>query len=148
MLRFNFSISLFFITSLFSTCNGVLLFLTSTIVCAELTKPLVTVGWAGLVLRNSLNTENNYFLPGWWKPILTASTRSLNLNTAAAFCSELFSLPRNGSERNSEILLLLLFHGTVFPVVYSSAEGFGREFREVASFYVPRNGIPSYFLFR
>jgi hypothetical protein len=62
--------------------------------------------------------------------------------------SELFSLPRNGWEQNSESLLLFLFHGTEFRVVFSSAKGFGREFREYASIFVPRNGIPSCFLFR
>jgi hypothetical protein len=73
-----------------------------------------------------------------------------------------------------ESLLLFLFHGTEFRVVVSSAEGFGREFREFASIFVsrtefgvvfsfpegfgrefrefasifvPRNGIPSSFLF-
>jgi hypothetical protein len=30
----------------------------------------------------------------------------------------------------------------------SSADWFGTEFRESASILVPRNGIPSYFLFR
>jgi hypothetical protein len=53
--------------------------------------------------------------------------------------SELFSLPLKGSEGNSESLLLLLFRGTEFRVVFSSAEGFGREFREIASISVPRN---------
>jgi hypothetical protein len=61
---------------------------------------------------------------------------------------ELFSLPRNGSEQNSESLLLFLFHGTEFRVVFSSAEGFGTEFREYTSIFVTRNGIPSCFLFR
>ncbi len=55
---------------------------------------------------------------------------------AAVFCSEQVSLPRNGSERNSDSLLLYLFHGTEFRVVFSSAEGFGREFREYASIFV------------
>jgi hypothetical protein len=36
--------------------------------------------------------------------------------------SELISLPRNGSERNSESLLLLLFHGTEFRAFFSSSE--------------------------
>jgi hypothetical protein len=45
--------------------------------------------------------------------------------------SELFSLPRKGSERNSVSLLLFLFHGTEFRVVFSSLEGFGTEFRSV-----------------
>jgi hypothetical protein len=55
---------------------------------------------------------------------------------AAEFCVEQFSLPRNGSERNSESLLLYFFHGTELRVVFSSAEGFGREFREYASIFV------------
>ena len=62
--------------------------------------------------------------------------------------SELCSLPRNGSERNSENLHLFWLHGTKFRVVFSSAEGFGPELWEFASIFVPRNGIPSYFLFR
>jgi hypothetical protein len=55
---------------------------------------------------------------------------------AAVFCSEQVSLPRNGSERNSDSLLLYLFHGTEFRVVFSSADWFGREFREYASIFV------------
>ncbi len=60
--------------------------------------------------------------------------------------SELFSLPRNGSERNFENLRLFLVQGTEFQVVFSSAEGFGTELREYASIFVPRNGIPSCYL--
>ena len=75
-------------------------------------------------------------------------TASLVTLTASTFYSDYFSLPRNGSERNSESLLLFLFHGTEFRVVFSSAEEFGRKFRELASSLVPRNGIPSCFLFR
>ncbi len=48
--------------------------------------------------------------------------------------SELFTLPR--TERNSECLLLFLFHGTEFRVVFSSVKGFPTVFRE---FSVPRN---------
>jgi hypothetical protein len=40
------------------------------------------------------------------------------------------------------------FHGTEFRVVFSFAEGFGTELWDFASIFVPRNGIPSYFLFR
>jgi hypothetical protein len=47
-----------------------------------------------------------------------------------------FSVPRNGLERNSKSLLLILFHGTEFRAFFSSAERFGTEFRE---FSVPRN---------
>ncbi len=50
--------------------------------------------------------------------------------------SELFSLPRNGSDRNSECLHLILFYGKEFRTFFSSAEWFGTEFRE---FSVPRN---------
>jgi hypothetical protein len=50
--------------------------------------------------------------------------------------SDLFFLPRKGSEPNSESMLVFLFHVTEFCVFFSSAEGFGREFREVS---VPRN---------
>ncbi len=62
--------------------------------------------------------------------------------------SELYSLPQKGSEQNYGILLLFLFHGTEFRVVFSSAEGFGTELYDFASIFVPRNGISSYFLFR
>ncbi len=41
---------------------------------------------------------------------------------APEFCAEQVSLPRNGSERNSDSLLLYFFHGTEFRVVFSSAE--------------------------
>jgi len=60
----------------------------------------------------------------------------LSETAAAAFCPELFSLPRNGSEQNSESLLLFLLHGTEFRAVFSSTERFGREFREFA---LPQN---------
>jgi hypothetical protein len=62
--------------------------------------------------------------------------------------SKLCSLPRNGSERNSANLHLFWYKGTEFRVVFSSAEGFGTEVWEFASIFVPRNGIPSYFFFR
>ncbi len=62
--------------------------------------------------------------------------------------SEWFSLPRNGSEPNSESLLIFLFYGTEFRVIFSSAEGFGAKFREHASIFDPRNGILRCFLFR
>ncbi len=62
--------------------------------------------------------------------------------------SELFSLLLKGFEGNSESLLLFQFHGTESRVIFSSAEGFGREFREFASIFGLRDGIPSCFLFR
>ncbi len=57
-------------------------------------------------------------------------------------------LLQNASEQNSESLLLYLFHGTKFRVVFSSAEWLGMEFREFASFFVPGYWIPSIFLWR
>jgi hypothetical protein len=55
--------------------------------------------------------------------------------------SELFSLPRKGSERNSASMLHFLIHGTEFRVVFSSTEGFGTEFREFL--FRGTAGIPS-----
>jgi hypothetical protein len=86
----------------------------------------------------------------------------------------MISLPRNGSELHSESLFLFArkgfcvvfcsaewfrtefrefasifwFHGTEFRLVFSSEEWFGTELWEFASIFVPRNGIPSHFLFR
>jgi hypothetical protein len=60
----------------------------------------------------------------------------LSETAAVAFYPELFTLPRNGSERNSGSLLLFLLHGTEFRAVFSSTERFGREFREFA---LPQN---------
>ncbi len=77
----------------------------------------------------------------------TASLVTLTASTFYVY-SDYFSLSRNDSERNSESLLLFLFHGTEFRVAFSSAEEFGRKFRELASSLVPRNGIPNCFLFR
>jgi hypothetical protein len=54
----------------------------------------------------------------------------------------------NASERNSESLLLFLFHGTEFRALFSSAEWFGTGFLDLASIFVTRNGIPVIFLFR
>jgi hypothetical protein len=42
--------------------------------------------------------------------------------------TKLFSLWRNGSERNTESLLLFLSYGTEFRAFFSSAERFGMEF--------------------
>jgi hypothetical protein len=47
---------------------------------------------------------------------------------------KLFSLPWNGSQRNSMCLLLFLFHGTKFKIVVSSTEWFGMESRDYAYF--------------
>jgi hypothetical protein len=49
---------------------------------------------------------------------------------------------------DSKGLLLFLFNGTEFRVIFSSAEGFGTKFGWYASIFVPRNGIPSCFIFR
>ena len=55
--------------------------------------------------------------------------------------SELCSLPQKGSEQNYGSLLLFLFQGTEFRVVFSSAEGFGTEFRDFL--FRGTTGIPS-----
>ncbi len=55
--------------------------------------------------------------------------------------SELFSLPLKGSEGNSKSLLLFLFRGMEIRDVFSSAEGFGTEFREIP--FCGIAGIPS-----
>ncbi len=55
--------------------------------------------------------------------------------------SEIYSLPQKGSEQNYGILLLFLFHGTEFRVIFSSAEGFGTEFRDFL--FRGTAGIPS-----
>jgi hypothetical protein len=89
--------------------------------------------------RNSLNIEQNIFLPGWWKPIRSDSTRTHNLTTVGDFhCRVLFRVVFSAAE----------WFGTEFRVVFSSPEGFGREFREFACISVPLSGIPSCFLFR
>ena len=49
------------------------------------------------------------------RPLQELSIWVLSETAAAAFCSELFSLMRNGSERNSENLHLFWFHGKVIP---------------------------------
>ncbi len=60
------------------------------------------------------------------------------------FCSaewnfELFSFPLKGSERKT--LLLFLFRGTEFRVVFSSAEGFRAEFWEFSVLRNSRNSV-------
>jgi hypothetical protein len=52
---------------------------------------------------------------------------------------------RNGIPR---VYFYSVLHGKEFRVVASSAEWIGTEFRQFASILIPRNGIPSYFLFR
>jgi hypothetical protein len=55
--------------------------------------------------------------------------------------SELCSLQEKGSEQNYGSLLLFLFHGTEFRVIFSSAEEFGTEFR--VFLFRGTTGIPS-----
>ncbi len=62
--------------------------------------------------------------------------------------SELFSLPLKGLKGNSESILLFLFPWNRIPSCFSSAEVLGWKFQEFASISVKRNGIPSCFLFR
>ncbi len=88
-----------------------------------------------LVLRNSQNNWTKWFV----------RTSKVGLPRVCFFCSternsEHFCLPRNGSELNSEGLLLFLFHCTEFQAFFSSKEWFGTEFRE---FSVLRNSLNS-----
>jgi hypothetical protein len=53
----------------------------------------------------------------------------------------LCSLPQQGSKQNYGSLFLILFHGTEFQVSFSSAEGFGTEFRDFL--FRGTTGIPS-----
>jgi hypothetical protein len=62
--------------------------------------------------------------------------------------SELVFFPLKSSEGNFESLLQVWYHGTEFRVVFSFAEGFGRQLWEFACIFVQRNGIPNCFLFR
>ncbi len=64
------------------------------------------------------------------------------VNTAGLGESEAFQLEIYGMSMES--MLLFLFPRTEFRVFFSSAEVFGREFREFASIFVQRKGIPSY----
>jgi hypothetical protein len=63
---------------------------------------------------------------------------------STAYINSVFAIHRGLSY---SILPRFFLYGKEFRVVFSSAEGFGTEFREYASIFVPRNGIPSCFLF-
>jgi hypothetical protein len=56
--------------------------------------------------------------------------------------------PRIGSERNSKRLLLILFHGTEFQAIFSSAEQFGTELRELSVLRNSRKSAGTNQLFR
>ncbi len=68
------------------------------------------------------------------------------------FCSKErhseLSLPLKCSEGNSESLLLVLFNGTEFRVIFSSAEGLGTEFRGFSVPWNSRNSVGNDHLFR
>ncbi len=68
------------------------------------------------------------------------------------FCSKKrnseLSLPLKCSEGNSESLLLVLFNGTEFWVIFSSAEGLGTEFRGFSVPWNSRNSVGNDHLFR
>jgi hypothetical protein len=65
--------------------------------------------------------------------------------TVQSYINSFFAFRRGLS---SCILPRFVLHGTEFLVVFSSGEWFRTEFREFASIFGPRNGIPSCFLFR
>ncbi len=91
----------------------------------------------GTLLRKklvSLNSQNNLHR------IESVFTWEKISKVCSYFCStepnsELFSFPRNDPERNSESLVLFLFHITEFRAFFSSAGWFGMEFREFASIF-------------
>jgi hypothetical protein len=62
--------------------------------------------------------------------------------------SELFSLPRNCSDRNSDNLHLILFYSKEFRAFFSSVERFGTEFREFSVPWNSRNSAGTNQLFR
>jgi hypothetical protein len=62
---------------------------------------------------------------------------------STTYINSVFAIRRGLS---SSFLPRFFLHETEFRVVFSSAEWFGTEFREFASIFVPRNGIPSCFL--
>ncbi len=95
--------------------------------CRRLTLPRFVLScflFCGMV-RNGISS---YFLFRW--KVRTGIPRVCSYFCSAERNSELFSHPLKGSEGNSERLLLFLFRGTEFRDVFSSAEGFGTEFRE------------------
>ncbi len=61
--------------------------------------------------------------------------------------SELFCFPLKDSEGNSKSLLLLL-QGMEFRVASLPLKGLEGNFESLLLFFVPQNGILSYFLFR
>jgi hypothetical protein len=62
--------------------------------------------------------------------------------------SELFSLSRNCSDRNSDSLHLILFYSKEFRAFFSSVERFGTEFREFSVPWNSRNSAGTNQLFR
>jgi hypothetical protein len=59
-----------------------------------------------------------------------------------------FFFPQNCAERNSESLLIFLFHGTEFRAIFSSAERFEKEYREFSVLRNSRNSAGTNQMFR
>ncbi len=80
----------------------------------------------------------------------TASMITLTLNTIIEIlgCLSCFLFRWRIRKGILRVFFYFCIHGKEFRVVFSSAEVFGREFREFASIFVQRNGIPNCFLFR
>ena len=101
--------------------------------------------WFGTAFREFNNiicfTEGNSELYSLPRNGSERNSENLHLYGFTERNSELCSLPQKGSEQNNGNLLLFLFHGTVFRVVFSSAEGFGTEFRDFL--FRETTGIPS-----
>ncbi len=90
-------------------------------------------------LKKSCSSKHN-----WQRVFVGDMLRNKILRVCYYFCSkewnsELVSL--NGLEQNSKCLLLFLFHGTEFRVVFSSAEWFRTEFRKFPVLRNSRNSI-------
>ncbi len=78
------------------------------------------------------------------------NSESLLLFYSTEWKSELFSLPLKGSEGNFESLLLFMFHrrnSELFSLLWNSLEGNSESSLLFANFFIPWNGILSFFLF-
>ncbi len=91
--------------------------------------PRNRLGTASVIPRKKVLIPTERKEMAWKKLVLhkillqqTELTACFRPRHASERNSELLSLPRNGSEQNSKCLLTLLFPGTEFRVVFSSAE--------------------------
>ncbi len=101
--------------------------------------------WFGTAFREYISifcrTERNSELGSLPRNGSERNSENLHLFGSTERNSQLCSLPQKGLEQNYGSLLLFLFHGTEFRVVFSFAEGFGMEFRDFL--FRGTTGIPS-----